>query len=104
MIRTKRRRAAFRRGGENRMGMVIVAMIVFLLMIVVAVNNIQLTKKKKEYEAQVVVLQEAIEKEDARAAQLEEFKNYTQTQAYIEEVAKEKLGLVHEGEIVFKMK
>lgn len=86
------------------MGMVIVAMIVFLLMIVVAVNNIQLTKKKKEYEAQVVVLQEAIEKEDARAAQLEEFKKYTQTQAYIEEVAKEKLGLVHEGEIVFKMK
>ena len=45
-----------------------------------------------------------IAEEENRSTELEEFKKYTQTQAYIEEVAKEKLGLVREGEIVFKMK
>ncbi|MCR5654668.1 MAG: septum formation initiator family protein [Lachnospiraceae bacterium] len=104
MSRKKHRRVAFRRGGENRAGMFAVTLIVLLLLVVVSVNSIRLTNKKKAYEKQVAVLQEAIAKEDERTAELEEFKKYTQTQAYIEEVAKEKLGLVHEGEIVFKMK
>ena len=34
--------------------------------------------------------------------EIEEFRKYTQTKAYIEEVAKDKLGLVYEGEILFK--
>ena len=33
---------------------------------------------------------------------IEEYRKYTQTQKYVEEVAKEKLGLVNENEIIFK--
>ena len=33
---------------------------------------------------------------------LDEFEKYTQTKMYIEEVARDKLGLVYEGEILFK--
>ena len=34
----------------------------------------------------------------------EEFEAYTQTKKYVEEVAKERLGLVYEDEILFKAK
>ena len=40
--------------------------------------------------------------EQTRAEQIEEFGKYTQTKAYVEEVAKDKLGLVYEGEILFQ--
>ena len=36
------------------------------------------------------------------ATTIEEYRKYTQTQKYVEEVAKEKLGLVNENEIIFK--
>ena len=37
-----------------------------------------------------------------RAEELEELKKYVQTDSYVEEIAEEKLGLVHNGEIIFK--
>ena len=33
---------------------------------------------------------------------VEEYRKYTQTKKYVEEVAKDKLGLVNEGEIIYK--
>lgn len=43
-----------------------------------------------------------IDAETAREEEIEEYRKYTQTKAYVEEVAKDKLGLVYEGEILFK--
>ena len=37
-----------------------------------------------------------------RSLEIEEYEKYTQTKKYIEEVARDKLGLVYEGEILFK--
>ena len=47
-------------------------------------------------------LQEQIDAEEERAEQIEEYRKYTQTKKYVEEVAKDKLGLVNEGEIIYK--
>ena len=47
-------------------------------------------------------LQEQIAAEEERAEEIAEYEKYTQTKKYIEDVAKDKLGLVYEGEIVFK--
>ena len=44
----------------------------------------------------------SLAKEEARAAELEEYRVYVQTKQYIEKVAKEKLGLVNKDEILFK--
>ena len=106
---TKKRRknkVAFRsRGkGQNRSGMFLMAAIVGILMVAIAVNSHTLKQKQNEYLQQEAALDLQIQEEQNRTMELEEFRKYTQTQAYIEEVAKEKLGLVHEGEIVFKMK
>ena len=45
---------------------------------------------------------EQIVAEEERAKEIEEFEKYTQTKKYVEEVARDKLGLVYEGEILFK--
>ena len=48
------------------------------------------------------VLMQAIEAEQARTEEIKEYEKYTQTKKYVEEIAKNKLGLVYEGEIIFK--
>lgn len=97
------RRVAFRGKRQNRLGMFLVSAVVVMLLVVVSVNSILLKQKQNEYAAREAELDVLIAAEEERTIEIEEFRKYTQTQAYIEELAKEKLGLVHEGEIVFKM-
>ena len=97
------RRVAFRGKRQNRLGMFLVSAVVVMLLVVVTVNSILLKQKQEEYAIREAELDVLIAAEEERAVEIEEFRKYTQTQAYIEELAKEKLGLVHDGEIVFKM-
>ena len=97
------RRVAFRGKRQNRLGMFLVSAGVIMLLVVVSVNSCLLKQKQATYAAREAELDALIAAEEDRTTELEEFRKYTQTQAYIEEVAKEKLGLVREGEIVFKM-
>ena len=62
----------------------------------------ELQQKIAGYDTQIASLGAQIEAEQTRAEQIEEFGKYTQTKAYVEEVAKDKLGLVYEGEILFQ--
>ncbi len=43
-----------------------------------------------------------LEAERERTEDIEEYRTYTQTKRYVEEIAKDKLGLVYDGEILFK--
>lgn len=97
------RRVAFRGKRQNRLGMFLVSAVVVMLLVVVSVNSVLLKQKQDTYLEREAELDELIAAEEKRTTELEELRKYTQTQAYIEEVAKEKLGLVREGEIVFKM-
>ena len=47
-------------------------------------------------------LQQQIDAENARTEELKELETYTKTKKYAEEVAKDKLGLVYDNEIIFK--
>lgn len=104
MKRKTRKKVAFRGKRQNRFGMFLVSAVVLMLLAVISVNSYTLKQKQQEYLSTEAALDAQIAEEENRSTELEEFKKYTQTQAYIEEVAKEKLGLVREGEIVFKMK
>ena len=64
----------------------------------------KLQRKKQEYAAREVALEQQIAEEEKRTEEIEEFRKYTKTKKYAEEVAKDRLGLVHEGEIIFKEK
>ncbi len=97
------RKVAFRgRKRQNKMGMFLVTTVVLMMLAVVFLNSIQLRAKQAEYKARQEQLQAEIDAENERAEEIENFKKYTKTKAYIEEVAKDKLGLVYEGEIIFE--
>lgn len=96
------RRAAYRKKRQNRFGMFLVSIAVIMMLVVVAFKSAELRAKKEAYHQKEMVLQQQIEAEEERALEIEEFEKYTQTKKYIEEVARDKLGLVYDGEVLFK--
>ncbi|MCR5509181.1 MAG: septum formation initiator family protein [Lachnospiraceae bacterium] len=97
-----RRRVAFKKRRQNRLGMMLVAFVVAMLFIVMSISMFSLNKKRNAYIDRKMNLEKQIESENERAEELVEYEKYTKTAAYVEEVAKDKLGLVYEDEIVFQ--
>ncbi len=95
-VRYKRRRV------QNRAGIVWASIVVLILVTVVSIKSISLLQKANELQAHEETLEEQIEYENARSEEIADFERYTQTRKYIEDTAKEKLGLVYPGEIIFK--
>ena len=96
------RKAAYRKKRQNTMGMLLITTVVIMMLIVVTVKSMELREKRTAYLAREEALMQEIEAEQARTEEIEEYEKYTQTKKYVEEVAKNKLGLVYEGEIIFK--
>ncbi len=97
-----RRRIAYRKRSQNRFSMFLVSLVVVMIMVVVAIKSVGLQQKIDEKTAELKQLEEQIAEEKQRALEIEEFSKEVQTKGYIEEQAREKLGLVYEGEILFK--
>ena len=97
-----RRRIAYRKRNQNKLSMFLVTIVVLMIMIVVAVRSVEINRKLDETDVEIENLNAQIAVEDERAEEIAEYEKYTQTKKYVEEVAKDKLGLVYEGEILFK--
>lgn len=91
-----------RRRSQNKAGVIWASFVVLILVTVVSIKSVGLMKKAKDYEAKEAALRQQIEQEMARSEEIAEFERYTQTRKYIEDTAREKLGLVYPGEIIFK--
>ena len=91
-----------RRRFQNRAGIVWASIVVLILVTVVSIKSIGLLQKAREYQAREQALEEQIEYETQRSDEIAEYERYTETRKYIEDTAKEKLGLVYPGEIIFK--
>lgn len=99
---TKKRKVAYRKRQQNKFSMFLVGLVVLMIMVVVAIDSMELQRKIDEQTTKETELLAQKEAEEIRAAEIEEYRKYTQTKRYVEEVAKDKLGLVYEGEILFK--
>ena len=97
-----RRKIRVRKKKQNSLAMLLVLMVIFVMMIVVFVNNRSLKQKLANYRQREEILSEQIEQEKQRAEEIEEFEKYTKTKKYIEDIAREKLGLVYEDEIIIQ--
>ena len=97
-----RKKVAYRKRHQNRFSMFLVTLVVLMIMVVVAVDSVELKRKIDEQASKETELLAQKEAEEVRAEEIEEYRKYTQTKRYVEEVAKDKLGLVYEGEILFK--
>ncbi len=97
-----KRKVTIRKKRQNRIGMALVLTVVLMLLVVVTYNSIELKAKQQTYTAREADLKAQIEQEQKRTEDIAEFEKYTKTKKYVEEVAKDKLGLVYDGEIIFK--
>jgi len=73
-----------------------------MFLIVMSIQIVKLYKEDQTYIAKEKELNEQLEDATEEQQQLADYEQYTQSQQYIEEVAKSKLGLVYNNEIVFK--
>ncbi len=97
-----RRRVAYRKRNQNRFSMFLVALVVVMVTAVVAVRSVELKQKLEAKLEEQKRLKEQIAEQDLREQEIEELAKEVQTKGYIENIAREKLGLVYEGEILFK--
>ena len=103
MART-RRKTAYRRRNQNHFSMFLVSLVVVMIMIVVAVKSVDLKQKLEVKAQEEQLLEDQIVAEQERAQEIEDFSKEVQTKGYIEKLAREVLGLVYKGEILFKEK
>ncbi len=99
-----RRHVAFRKKRQNRTGMLMVSLVVLMLMVVMVVKCRELSRKQAVYEERKATLSEQIAQEEKRTEDLIAYEKFTKTTKYVEEVAKDKLGLVFKDEIIFESK
>ena len=106
MKKKKRRSVSKQKKGMQsiRKSVLGICVVLILLISVVSVGSANLYGKNKEYMAQEQELVAQIEEEKARAEEIDELEDYVGTSEYVEQVAKDKLGLVYENEIIFKTK
>ena len=93
-----------KRLSRHKRSILCISSVIILLVVVVSVSGVTLQAKNKAYIAQEQELQKQIDEEKARAQEIDELEQYVGTDEYVEQTAKDKLGLVHEGEIIFKAK
>lgn len=87
---------------ENRFSIFLAVIVVILLTTMVGFKSIGLKQKRDQYLEEQTRLTRQIQKEEARSQEIAEYEKYTHTRKYIEEVARDKLGLIYEGEILFR--
>ena len=97
--KTRSRRIRDQRKHLRAMG---IFWIVMAVVCVTAIGSLQLSQKNQTYQNREAALEKQIADETERSKEIEDLETYTKTKKYVEDVAKEKLGLVYEDEILFK--
>ena len=97
-----RKKAAYRKRQQNKFSMLLVTMVLVMIMVVVSISGRKRREKIDAVSETQTRYEKLLQEEEKRKQDIEEFGKYTQTKKYVEEVAQDKLGLVYEGDIIFK--
>lgn len=98
----RKKRAIYRRRHQNKFSMFLVTLVVVMILVVVAIKRVEISAKMETNLAKIEQLNEEIAEEENRSEEIKKYEKYTHTKAFAEEVAHDKLGLVYEGETIFK--
>ena len=93
---------AKKRKSQTRIAMVSITFVVGVLFVGMMGKSVALQNQLSSYDSQIKELDQQIEEEEGRTTEIDDLKDYMKTDEYVEETAREKLGLVKENEIVFK--
>lgn len=97
----RKRKSAGKRK-RNRISMIAIGVIVLILLAFLMYQRNNVQAQLDRYHAEELALKEKIEAENVRTQEIDQLKEYMKTDEYAEEVAREKLGLVKDNEIVFQ--
>ena len=98
----KRKTKRNRKIGYNYLGMLAIALVVLVLLGGLMHESRNLRERLAVYDAKAATIEQEIENEQARTEDIDKLKEYMQTDEYVEEIAREKLGLAKDNETVFK--
>lgn len=86
----------------NRLGLLAITAVVLLFLGGLYISSQKLEQRLQMYDIKKENLDQRIADEKERTIEIDNLKDYMQTDAYAEEVARERLGLVKPDEIVFQ--
>ena len=87
---------------DTRIGMAGIMLVVLLLLGTLVYKSHSLEVRRNDYEKRIESLENLIENEKSRTVEIDNLKEYMKTDSFAEEVARDRLGLVKENEIVFE--
>ena len=87
-----------RRSRQNRLSMILAVLVVAILFVAVYINGSSMRRELEENQEKITRLKQEIEEEELRSRSIEEYRAYTETDQFI----REKLGLLYEGETIFR--
>ncbi len=87
---------------KHATSILIVSCAVLVLCTVLLINSFKIYSQLDEYDAVAQNLQEQIEQQVRESEQLDIESEYAKSEEYIEQLAREKLGLVKENELIFQ--
>ncbi|MBQ8559630.1 MAG: septum formation initiator family protein [Tyzzerella sp.] len=90
------------RVSQHKISVLGISGVIVMLIVVLSVASISLHEKNQNYKEQEAKLEAQLEEQKARSEEIDELEEYVGTDEYIEDVAKEKLGLINPNEILFK--
>lgn len=96
-----RRKPAFQRKTHNRSSMILISITVIIMIIIVGYKSSELKKELAVKQEEIDSLNEQIAEQEQITEEINEYKKYVETDEFVEDIAREKLGLVYEDEIVF---
>lgn len=99
---TREYKKKYKGNRNNKLGILSIAAVVLMMCLLLTIQSYKLQVKAGEYRLREEELQTQLDNEKNRSEEIEELRDYVTTKKYIEEVAKDKLGLVYEDEIIFK--
>lgn len=87
---------------KSRKNLLLVAGVVLILCAVMSYSRVKLEAQENACKERIEELSSELSEEEKRAEDIENYKTYVQTKKFIEEEAREKLGLVYPDEIIFE--
>ena len=101
-MKKSKKRKNKKRIANNYLGMAVISMVVLLLLAGLAMQSQNLRNRIAYYDAQAAELEQQIQDEKERTEEIDNRKEYMQTDEYAAEVARDRLGLVNDNETVFE--
>lgn len=86
---------------KNITGMVMISIIVFAIIFILLYQKKNVDNRIVSYSAKYETLQQALNEEEKHKKELDKKSEYYKSDEYIAEVAREKLGLLKDNEILF---